>query len=121
MTSGDCLVIERDDGRFDVFKIATNGAHLPVHRNISDSHTDWGDPDRRGEKASGGTADVIQYQSSDESLRPVVTAGLSGGTVHTPTRSRRGLAAPGRRTFARLPFEEPQSLVQKAASPLCLR
>jgi hypothetical protein len=41
MTSGDCLVIERDDGRFDVFEIATNGAHLPVHRNISDSHTAW--------------------------------------------------------------------------------
>jgi len=32
--------------------------------------------------------------------------------LHTPTRSRRGLAAGWSKTFARLPFEEPQVLIQ---------
>jgi hypothetical protein len=36
MTSGDCLLIERADGSFDLFKLVLNGTRQPVHRNISD-------------------------------------------------------------------------------------
>jgi hypothetical protein len=36
MTNGDCLLIERVDGSFDLFKVLPNGTRHPVYRNISD-------------------------------------------------------------------------------------
>jgi D-alanyl-D-alanine carboxypeptidase len=41
MTSGDCLVTAREDGRFDVFKVATNGRPQPIRRDISDAMMAW--------------------------------------------------------------------------------
>ncbi len=38
MTGGDCLVIERADGRFDLFKLTPSGARHPIYRDISDQH-----------------------------------------------------------------------------------
>lgn len=41
MTSGDCLVTERPDGRYDVFKVATNGRTQPIRRDITDGMMAW--------------------------------------------------------------------------------
>jgi hypothetical protein len=41
MTSGDCLVTERADGRYDVFKVATNGTPQPIRRDITDGLMAW--------------------------------------------------------------------------------
>ena len=41
MTSGDCLVISRSDGRFDVFKVWAEGARQPVHGDTGDRLTAW--------------------------------------------------------------------------------
>jgi hypothetical protein len=38
MTRGDCLVIERADGCFDLFKLLPNGTRHPVYRSIADHH-----------------------------------------------------------------------------------
>lgn len=36
MASGDCLVVERQDGLFEVYKVWANGARQPVTDGISD-------------------------------------------------------------------------------------
>jgi len=38
MVVGDCLVIERSDGSFDLFTIEADGARRPVYQNIADHH-----------------------------------------------------------------------------------
>jgi len=37
MSAGDCLLIERANGGFDLFTLADNGTRHPVFRDISDS------------------------------------------------------------------------------------
>jgi hypothetical protein len=41
MSSGDCLVTERLDGRFDVFKLSISGVPQPIRRDISDPRMAW--------------------------------------------------------------------------------
>ncbi len=41
MTIGDCLVTERRDGRFDVFKLSIGGVPQPIRRDISDPCLAW--------------------------------------------------------------------------------
>lgn len=38
MSGGDCLLIERANGNFDLFELSPNGTRHPVYRNISDPH-----------------------------------------------------------------------------------
>jgi hypothetical protein len=39
ITSGDCLVVERTDGKFDVYKVWAEGARQCVRHGISDRST----------------------------------------------------------------------------------
>jgi hypothetical protein len=39
MTSGDCLVVERTDGEFDIYKVWAEGARQCVRHGISDRST----------------------------------------------------------------------------------
>jgi hypothetical protein len=41
MTSGDCLVVERHDGLFEVYKVWANGARQPVSHGISGRRAAW--------------------------------------------------------------------------------
>jgi hypothetical protein len=39
MTSGDCLVVERPDGLFEVYKVWANGARQPIRDPLADRDT----------------------------------------------------------------------------------
>ena len=39
MTSGDCLVVERTDGKFEIYKVWAEGARQCVRHGISDRST----------------------------------------------------------------------------------
>ena len=39
MTSGDCLVVERADGKFEIYKVWAEGARQCVRHGISDRST----------------------------------------------------------------------------------
>jgi hypothetical protein len=41
MTSGDCLVVKRSDGLFEVYKVWAGGARQPVSDSISDRRAAW--------------------------------------------------------------------------------
>jgi hypothetical protein len=41
MTSGDCLVVQRTDGLFAVYKVRANGARLPVKNHIPNRREAW--------------------------------------------------------------------------------
>ena len=41
MGVGDCLVTERSDGRFDVFKLSVSGVPQPIRRDIGDPLMAW--------------------------------------------------------------------------------
>jgi hypothetical protein len=41
MTSGDCLVVERNDGLFEVYKVWANGALQPISDSVTDRRTAW--------------------------------------------------------------------------------
>ncbi len=41
MSSGDCLVIARADGRFDVFKLWAEGARQRLDQDITDGQSAW--------------------------------------------------------------------------------
>jgi len=41
MTSGDCLVVKRTDGLFEVYKVWAGGARQPVSDSIADRKTAW--------------------------------------------------------------------------------
>jgi hypothetical protein len=41
MTNGDCLVIARHDGRFEVFKLWAEGARQRIDMEIEDTQTAW--------------------------------------------------------------------------------
>ncbi len=38
MTAGDCLLVERADGYFDLFKVLPNGTRCAIYRGIVDAH-----------------------------------------------------------------------------------
>lgn len=39
MTNGDCLIVAKANGRFDVFMILVDGSRESVRENISDIHS----------------------------------------------------------------------------------
>jgi hypothetical protein len=41
MTIGDCLVVQRTDGLFAVYKLRADGARQPVKNHIPDSREAW--------------------------------------------------------------------------------
>jgi hypothetical protein len=41
MTSGDCLVVKRTDGLFEVYKVWAGGARQPVSDSIADRRAAW--------------------------------------------------------------------------------
>jgi hypothetical protein len=41
MTSGDCLVVQRTDGLFAVYKVWANGARQPVRNHIPNCRDAW--------------------------------------------------------------------------------
>jgi len=41
MTTGDCLVVQRTDGLFAVYKVWANGARQPVKNHIRDRRAAW--------------------------------------------------------------------------------
>src|SRR5262245_47092621 len=41
MTSGDCLVVERTDGLYEIYKVWANGARQPVKDSVIDRQTAW--------------------------------------------------------------------------------
>ncbi len=73
ITSGDCLVIARNDGGFDVFKLWAEGARQRVDVDITDSQTALQvararlDPD-------GGAIYFKEEAEPDAAIRPYATA-----------------------------------------------
>jgi hypothetical protein len=41
IASGDCLIVARSDGRYEVFKVWAKGARQPVHGDTADRLTAW--------------------------------------------------------------------------------
>jgi hypothetical protein len=73
MTSGDCLVVARNDGGFDVFKLWAEGARQRVDVDIADSQTALRIARARLEP-DGGAVYFKEEAEPDAAIRPYATA-----------------------------------------------
>ena len=69
MTSGDCLVIARSDGRFDVFKLWAEGARQPIDVDLTDEQSAW-QVARARLVPDGGAVYYKDEREPDSSIRP---------------------------------------------------
>ena len=69
MTSGDCLVIARHDGRFEVFKLWAEGARQRIDLEIEDRQTAWQMASARLEP-DGSAVYYKEEREPDSEIRP---------------------------------------------------